>query len=299
MPNDADTLTEAQSAVRARESTYRASDGCELHVIEWASSDPDWNPSVVVVVVHGYAEYSARYADLAHQLVRQGYLVTGMDARGHGQSPGQRGHIATYERYIDDLYEFVQALHKRHSTCGLVVLGHSHGGLTALRMVQSRPALIDALVLSSPLVELQPSQQPVPFWFARLLSRFVGALPLPSGLKSSDLTHDRVIMEKHARDPLIHKRSTPRWYVSAMRTMRAAMNDVTRVTLPVLVIVAEKDRIVRPDGVKRMFQGLASTDKELVVCPGAFHEVLNEIDRAKLFGTIGRWLSSRVGSKAA
>jgi acylglycerol lipase len=288
--SDAASLTE--SAVIATESTHRANDGCKLFVYGWSSREADTSSGAVVVVLHGYAEHCGRYREVAEFLVRAGHPVTGFDARGHGRSPGQRGHIENFERYVDDLHGFVTATRQQHPNRPLLVLGHSNGGLTALRMVQTRPGSADSLVLTCPLVALQESQKAVPMWLASILSAVVGRLPVPNGLKPTDLTHDPAILEIQQRDPLNHKLTTPRWYVSTTHAMAQAMANLSAVRLPVLVVEADSDPIVLPAGVTRMYEGLASTDKELVVCANAFHEVLNEVGRERTYQKIGAWIAA-------
>jgi lysophospholipase len=288
--SDAASLNEP--VVLATESTHRASDGCKLFVYRWSSRQADAGRGAVVALLHGYAEHSGRYREVAEFLVGSEHPVMAVDARGHGRSPGPRGHIDSYERYVDDAHGFALSVRQQYPNRPLVVLGHSNGGLTALRMVQTRPAVADALVLTCPLVELRRSHQPVPLPVASLLSKWIGWLPLPNGLKPSELTHDEAILEIQRRDPLNHKVSTPRWYVSTMHAMQQSMASLNAVQLPVLVVGADSDPIVQPEGVRRMYEGLASTDKELVVCSNAFHEVLNEIGRERTYRTIGAWIDA-------
>jgi len=288
----------ATVAVIATESTQRASDGCVLFAYQWSSREADAGSAAVVVLMHGYAEHCGRYREFAEFLVRAGHPVAGIDARGHGRSPGQRGHINNFDRHIDDLHGFALAIRQRYEKRPLVVLGHSHGGLTALRMVQARPPVADRLVLTSPLVALQESQKTVPLWVASILSAVIGRLPIPNGLRTSDLSHDPAILEAQERDPLNHKLCSPRWYAVMTAAMDEAMANLSLVRLPVLVIEAESDPIVLPAGVTRMYEGLASADKELVIVQNSFHEVLNEVGREQTYRKIGAWLAAHASAAA-
>ena len=54
-----------------------------IHCVQWT---PPGQPRAVVQLVHGIAEYVARYDSFARFLNRQGFLVVGEDHMGHGGS---------------------------------------------------------------------------------------------------------------------------------------------------------------------------------------------------------------------
>jgi alpha-beta hydrolase superfamily lysophospholipase len=231
--------------------------------------------------------------------VRAGHIAAGFDARGHGQSPGQRGHIASFDRYVDDLHGFLQEQRRQHPGLPLMLLGHSNGGLISLRTVQTRRPLPDGLIVSSPLVALQPKHRPVPRWLAVMLSSVASRLPLPNGLDRNELTHDPAKLEAHRNDKLCHGRSTPSWYVAATGAMQQVFAGLDSIRLPVLAIEGDKDPIVVPQAITRLYEGIASSDKELVICKNAFHEVLNEVGREETYRRITTWLAKHLTSVVA
>lgn len=287
------------ASVFQTESQYRASDGANLHAYRWTSRETDAGSKAIVVMMHGYGEHCGRYRELAEFLVRAGHIAVGFDARGHGQSPGQRGHISSFDRYVDDLHGFVQEQRRQHPSLPLMLLGHSNGGLVALRAVQTRRPLPDGLIVTSPLVALQPTHQPVPRWFALVLDSVAARLPLPSGLDRNELSHDPAKLEAHRNDKLCHGQCTPGWYVAATGAMRQVFAGLDSIRLPVLAIEADNDPIVVPQAITRLYEGIASTDKELVICRNAFHEVLNEVGREDTFRRIAAWLAKHLSKEVA
>ncbi|HKP60239.1 MAG TPA: lysophospholipase [Polyangiales bacterium] len=281
------------------ERTERASDGQRLHAYEWSSRANDPNQGALIVLMHGYAEHAGRYREFAEYLVRAGHVVHAFDARGHGQSGGQRGHIETYDRYVEDYYDFAQGLKQRFPNRPLILFGHSNGGLIALRTLQSKPRLADGVIVTSPLLALQQAHLPLPVWFAAIIARVAGRFPAPNGLKTQELTHDSRKLEQHKRDRLNHMWSTPRWYVSVHDAMNHAFANIESLRLPVLVLAAERDPIVVPDAVQRFYQAIPSTDKELIVVRDSLHEILNEVGREESYRRIGAWLAARWKTSAA
>jgi alpha-beta hydrolase superfamily lysophospholipase len=251
-----------------------------------------------VVLMHGYGEHCRRYDELASFLVRRGHTLSCFDARGHGRSQGPRGHVRAYADYVDDFVAFLERVRARHGDRPLVVLGHSNGGLIALRAAQRGLPDVHGLVLTGPLLGLRAGRKPVPDGVARALSWALPWLPLPNGIHAEDLTHDAALREAHAADRWVHGVATPRWYWSALVAAREALAEAPRLTLPLLVVLGERDPIVDPACAAELVARAGTSDKQLVVRPGELHEVLNETRRVELFAQIASWIERIAAHRA-
>src|SRR5712672_626229 len=107
---------------------------------------PAGAPKGIVVITHGYAEHCGRYHEVAHVIVNAGWAAFSYDVRGHGKSPGERGYIDRFAIYLDDLAAMQDAARALATAdAPLVLLGHSHGGLIALRaLADERPPRVAA-----------------------------------------------------------------------------------------------------------------------------------------------------------
>jgi acylglycerol lipase len=85
-------------------------------------------PKANVLIVHGLAEHSGRYAKMAGYLVDNGYAVFSYDQRGHGRSDGTRGYINRFSDFTADLDAYVRLLCRYESPARMFILGHSMGG---------------------------------------------------------------------------------------------------------------------------------------------------------------------------
>lgn len=280
---------------------WTSGDGVKLFRRQWlpprapgsqGTSDSSGHP--VVVILHGYGDHSGRYDELASFLARQGMTVVAFDARGHGRSGGQRGYAATLDDYCRDVSELLHWVRERHVGQPVALLGHSNGGLVALRTVQQGLIEVDALVLTSPFLRLQPHRKPMPDKLAQVLSTLLPRLPLPNGLRPEHLTHDKQWIERTRNDRQCLHWATPRWYWQALVAGKLGLQEAFRVTNPTLVISAEKDSIADPAAMAELFEGLASEDKQHWVRTGAFHEPLQETDRVTLFEELAAWLRKRL-----
>jgi alpha-beta hydrolase superfamily lysophospholipase len=236
----------------------------------------------IVVVTHGYAEHCGRYRELANVIARAGWVALTYDVRGHGKSPGNRGFIASFHEYTDDLRSVITVARGLvPAPAPLVLLGHSHGSLITLRAACEGVPDAKALIVSSPYLALGMK---VPGWkklLARVASRIAPKLPQPNGIKADQLTHDPAMRIAHDADPLNFAVATPRWFVESTAAQDYVAANATRITLPSTWIVGADDPLTDPSQSKRVAGSMKKVDYHEL--PGFLHEVFNEVDRAQAF----------------
>jgi acylglycerol lipase len=277
------------------EGSFEPAPGVRLYRCEWwpESSAGVAAAPPALVLLHGFAEHCRRYDEFAAHLQRHGIAVCRFDARGHGRSSGQRGYVRRHDDYVSDLRAYITQLRAEQPGRSLALLGHSDGGLVAVRAVQQGLPQVTRLVLTSPYLRIHGQRKPASDNVARILALVAGRLPLPNAIRSSELTHDLTLQKAHARDRLIHRVATPSWYWSALEAGRAALADAERLTLPLLLLVPEADPIADPEAMRELYARAASPDKQLVSRQGELHEVLNETHRQASFELITDWLLQR------
>lgn len=127
----------------------RASDGVELRgwKVRPGSANGDW-----VLLFHGVAHNRAGELGPAEFLLRHGYSVVMMDARGHGESGGKMVTYGWKERY--DTVATVNALESSEKVRHLFALGVSMGGAVVLQSAAVKPR-IEAVVAEDPFANLR------------------------------------------------------------------------------------------------------------------------------------------------
>ncbi|MEK7705797.1 MAG: lysophospholipase [Myxococcota bacterium] len=263
-----------------------ASDDTKLFVQRWESSRVPTRADLLVV--HGYGEHGGRYRELAHALVAAGIRTTAVDLRGHGMSEGRRGFVRRFERYLDDIACVLDELPQQHR----FLLGHSNGGLAALSLVAQRSPTLTGLIVTNPYLALRMAVPRPKIWVAHAAARLVPTLALPAGLEASQLTHDEAIQAAWERDPLIVRTATAGWWL-ASRNAQAEVRALRTLPVPLFYIYSDTDPIALPEASATLSAQLDVQDKTVLVRPGALHEVLNEPDRASLFGAIRDWIVAR------
>jgi acylglycerol lipase len=282
------------------ESTLQTSDG--LALIGEHHPRPDCR--AVVVIVHGYAEHAGRYAGLVAALGEAGYECHLLDLRGHGRSGGIRGYVHQFSDYFDDLDRFLERVRTVRSedrgspAVPRVLLGHSLGGLISLGYVLRRPDAFDLLAVSSPFLRPAMEVPALKAGAARLSSYLLPTHLTKSDLDSRWLSHDQAVVEAYDRDPLVFKTLSPRWFFATQSAQQDVFERAGAIRLPALFLLGDADRIASPERSREVFARLGSADKSLVVYPGFFHEVFNEVERARVAGDLLAWLDARTSPAA-
>jgi pimeloyl-ACP methyl ester carboxylesterase len=96
-----------------------------------------------LVMVHGFTGHRDDFRDVLPELARDGWVLA-PDLRGHGDCTHTgRAETFTFAQLVDDLNVLLDALEIER--CDL--LGHSFGGMVALRFVLAHPERVASLVL--------------------------------------------------------------------------------------------------------------------------------------------------------
>lgn len=241
-------------------------------------------------VVPGLGDHSGRWEAFAELLTTFGYSTYALDVRGHGLSEGRRGHVTRFEVLLQDVDRFrreVQGLTDVGTP--LFLLGHSMGGLIALRYLEEFEAGLAGGILSSPWLA---TAMPVPRWKANLanaLNRIAPAVPIDSGLNPDHISRDLTVVQAYKDDPLVHSRITPRLFAEASIAMGLALQRSDRIKVPVLFMIAGTDKIVSTARSEAFARSLSARDVTIRVYTESYHEVLNEPDRTRALHDLRDW----------
>src|SRR5262249_17718798 len=250
----------------------------------------------LIVVVHGFAEHSGRYARIIGQLADRGYAVFAYDYRGHGRATGARGHADRFERYVDDLRAACAAARRHAPGKRMALLAQSHGGLIALRALCDPDRSLDAAAagLASPVLGVALE---VPAWkkvLGRVASRAVPRLTMPHGLNADDFSHDPQVAPDYRADPLNHKVATARWYTEMIAAQAYVLENAARIQVPTLWLLAGDDRVVSVPAAEAVF-ARAGGGKKKYRSDGPYHALYLERadDRARVVADLFSWLDGR------
>ena len=274
-----------------REGEFAGHGGLRLY---WQAWLPEGGSRAVVIVAHGYAEHGGRYGNLVDRLVPRGIAVYALDQRGHGRSEGPRGHVGRFSELIADLHAFRVRIEEEERGKPIFLLGHSLGGLVAVRYLLTHASGLSGAILSSPALGIVNEPPRVMQWLARLLSWIAPRTSYQGNVDPQFLSHDASVGRAYAADPLVHRRATARFFTEFKWAMRTARERAAEIRVPILILQAGDDRLVQAAATEAFAAEVGSDDKALRVYPELYHEIFNETASDDVFADLERWLDARL-----
>ena len=267
-------------------------EGTRLFYQSWA---PSINPRAVLVVVHGLAEHSGRYLNLVNEFVPAGYLVCGMDNRGHGHSEGRRSFINRFGDYVSDLDSYIDIVRSEHPNTSLFMIGHSLGGTIATAYAELYQAKLRGLVLSAPALKAGSSITKRDKLLARIASRLLPTAGV-SSLDAKSISKDPAVVEAYLNDPLVYSgKISARLGFEILQAIEKTIPPLLpEIKIPTLIMQGTEDRLSNPEGSSILFDNISSKDKTIKRYAGLFHEIFNEPERAVVFSDMRGWLDSHL-----
>lgn len=274
----------------AYEGTFKTTDNLELFERRW---QPRSASKAGVVLIHGYADHSGRYAQVAARLTDRGYSVSAFDQRGHGRSPGRRAFISSFEDTLEDLDEFISRISATFGGRPLFLMGQSMGALIIALYAATRKPAVHGLALCSPSLRVANAISPFLQRAAGVVAVMLPRLPVLL-LDATAISRDPAAVQAYTTDPLVyHGRIQARTGAEIMRATNRARELAHEIDLPLLILHGTADRLCDVRGSQELFDGVRSPDKTLKLYDGAYHELFNEPEREAVIATICDWLDVR------
>lgn len=272
--------------MRYLDGRFAATHGLELYYQSWLPQCP---LKAVVGMVHGLGSHSGWFVNLVKPLVAHGYGVYSFDLRGHGQSPGQRGHINTWTEFREDFHSFWQMLQNQHPEIPCFALGHSLGGIIVLEYSLRYPKTLPGIITLAPAIG-PVGVSPMKLAVGKLLSWSWPRFTLDTGLDQNGGSRDRAIITAYESDRLRHTKGTARLATEFLKTRQWVQTKLPDLTAPILILHGSHDSVTLPESGRLAFERLQMLDKEYREYPQAYHDLHNDICAPRVFQDILHWL---------
>jgi alpha-beta hydrolase superfamily lysophospholipase len=273
------------------EQTFDGVGGVRIVYDVWS---PDTDPRGVVVLSHGLGEHARRYDHVATRFGQDGLVTYALDHRGHGRSGGKRVLVKDISEYTGDFDTMVGIATKEHPGAKRIVLGHSMGGGIVFAYGVERPDAYDLMVLSGPAVAAQAAVSPLLALLAKTVGAIAPGLPLQA-LDASAVSRDPAVVNAYNTDPLVHHGKVPAGIARELLLVGDTMRQrAAALTAPLLVVHGSEDRLIPVDGSRQLVEAVGSSDVELKIYPGLYHEVFNEPERYQVLDDVVSWINARL-----
>jgi alpha-beta hydrolase superfamily lysophospholipase len=272
--------------------TFTAGDGYRWRYRRYDAIGP---ARAQVVCIHGVQSHGGWYEYSCSRLSQAGFTVSFLDRRGAGLNEQDRGDAPHFRRLLDDIAEFLRLLQPPAGSRGrlpVILLAISWGGKLAVAVQRRHPGLVDGLALLSPgfSYRVTPSfRERLDIFASRLFSP---RRPFPIPLNEPDLFTTSARWQQFIRDDRLGLReATARFFIESVRLdlyLRLFVRPAVRV--PVLLLLAEHDRIIDNARTRKFVEQFASPDKEVIEYSGAHHTLEFEPDPDRHVRDLLHWL---------
>jgi alpha-beta hydrolase superfamily lysophospholipase len=251
-------------------------------------------PRAQVVCIHGIQSHGGWYGYSCSRLAEAGFAVSFLDRRGSGLNEQDRGDAPGFRRLLDDLAEFLGTL-RGPATPPVFLVAISWGGKLAVALQRRHPGLVDGLALLCPgfFARVRP---PVGQRLAIAGARLVRPRKLfPIPLNDPELFTATPRWQRFIReDALGLRQATARLLVESVRLDGYLRVVPGHVRVPVLLLLAECDRIIDNARTRRYVAGFASADREVIEYARAHHTLEFEPEPDRFIGDLRAWLERRL-----
>jgi alpha-beta hydrolase superfamily lysophospholipase len=269
--------------------------------------DPDVEPRAVLLCVHGLGLHNNSFEAFGQRMAKQGIAVYAVDVRGFGSFVNKEGNdTVDFEACLEkDIKRTLRVIHKAHQGLPVFILGESMGGAIALRATEKYPDLVDGLISCVPSGDR----------FGQAKTDLKVALHLLNGSNKKFDIGSSVVKaaakgnEQLAQDWLEQKLNRKELSPKELMQFQAFMNDnhesAKKITCkPVLVVQGWNDNLVKATGTLKLWEELATPDKDFVPIWGAYHLIFEESQfndpavNAKADKIVLRWMDDHIKKSA-
>jgi alpha-beta hydrolase superfamily lysophospholipase len=246
-----------------------------------------------VIVLHGIQSHGGWYGLSCSRLADAGMDVWLPDRRGSGLNQDERGDAPSFRRLLDDIAELMNSLQEPR-----FLIGISWGGKLAVAFQRRHPGFTQGIVLVTPgmcqKIDLSFSAR-----MTIALARFVSperVFPIP--LNEPELFTANPEFQQFIRDdPLALRQATARLLFESDRMGIYNRWALRHVRGPVLLLLAERDRIIDNAQTRRYVSRFATSDLTIREYARAHHTLEFEPGGPPFLDHLLEWIHAHTDQK--
>lgn len=247
-----------------------------------------------IVLFHRGHEHSGRMMFVADELGFDDFAYFAWDARGHGNSPGERGDSPSFGTSVSDIQAFMQHIEQEYQIPqeNICVIAQSVGAVLVSTWLHDYAPKIRCAVLASPAFKVKLyvpfARQGLALW-----SKVKGNFFVNSYVKAHYLTHNKDRQESFNQDPLITRSISARILLGLYEAAERVVADAQAITTPIQLFISGADWVVHHKPQHDFYNHLGSHIKERHLMSGFYHDTLGEQNNHLVFEPMRRFIRER------
>jgi acylglycerol lipase len=248
-------------------------DGVKLH-LEYHSVE---RPRATIVFTHGYAEHIGRYTWMFDQLNQRDLNIVAYDQRGHGRSGGERAYVESFDQYTADMH---QVLNTIPSDKPIFLMAHSMGGLVSAKyLIDYDHKKIRGYISSAGAYKVDKNLSPILQKISGVIAAIAPKLKTIK-LDASLVSSIPAEVQLYMTDPYnYHDGTKARFGAQMLATIRYVRAQASKLTLPILFMHGDADKLIDPEGSQYMYDHCSSQTKTIHFFKNAYHEIMREPEK--------------------
>lgn len=231
-----------------------------------------------VLLLHGWTSTPYEMRALGEYLNSAGFSVYAPLLTGHGTQPEDLEGVE-WKQWLKDAEEAYKGLSEDHEE--IYVGGMSAGGSLALHIAQKHADVAGLLLMGTP---YKLRYEKVGYYIARIVKRFS---------KYKKKRYPRTLGVRPSMTQLISYQRYPiESAIQAYSVIKAATQQLSRITQPCMIIQSHHDHLVERDSIRRLHASIRSQRKEMRVLHNVSHNFIGDAHRLNIFKDILKFLEA-------
>ncbi|MEM2143681.1 MAG: alpha/beta hydrolase [Candidatus Thorarchaeota archaeon] len=269
---------------------YSGYDGTRMYMVSW---HPDDHPRAVVIAIHGLGSHADTLEKIGEAFAKRGFVLFAPDMRGFGHFSGEKGHVNSFDEYVQDMERLISDLNLRYPGLKVFLVGHSLGGLHAVRYCMRHPDRVAGLVAVCPGVSEKLKVSRPTRMIVGLLSRLNLRKKFYDGIELDLVSRNSEYVQRLKNDPLRWDYVTARFAAEGFGARERAFESAHLLKTPLLLQQSGDDMLVDPVQNEDFFRRVASQDKTFRSYPGLYHEPFEEAGGQQMIDDMVAWVEAR------
>lgn len=256
---------------------------------------PIEQPKAVVGLIHGFTEHTGRYIHVAEFLNENGFAVAAYDLPGHGNTPGKRGHVDTYDALLDSVQTLLDFIRAQYPDAPVFLFGHSIGGNILANFLIRRKPDIQGAVLQGSWLRMPREPSKVKVGLARLMRNIYPAMQISAkeDMIPETMSRDPAVVAAYRTDPLNHGKITPTWFFSTLEAQSYALTHAAEISVPTLVMHGTDDQAAPSSGSEDLVRN-GGKNLTLKLWPGLYHGLHDEPEKHEVMQYMVDWMTGQL-----
>jgi len=250
-------------------------------LLEWLPPD-GVKPRLAMLCIHGFSMHKGSYTAFGKEMAKDGIATYALDMRGFGERKEIAGKTELdFDGSLADIKVALQRIHKKHADLPVIILGESMGGAIALRTAALYPELVAGLISSVPAKDHfsldDGNKVGVKAGLQTMLGGFNKQMTDSAMAAVNKISEKEELRNVWKTDPLMRTSFSPKEFVQLENFMSGNLDAAAMVKdTPVLFIQGSNDKLIRPAGTWKLFERLATLNRQMVLSKNSEHLIFEE-----------------------